>query len=694
MKTLLSILFLALGFAARGAGLADGPNVKKPNIVFIFTDDQRYNTIKALGGDELITPNLDALVASGTTFTHAFNMGGWHGAVCVASRTMLLTGRSLWQTQRVERDLSGLVASGDLWVQQMKKAGYETYLTGKWHVRTDPSKIVDHVVNERPGMPNQTPQGYNRPLSTTDTLWTPWNQQFEGYWLGGRHWSEVLADDATAFLDAAARKSDPFFMYLAFNAPHDPRQSPRRCVEMYPLENIRIPANYRDLYPFKEEIGAGIKLRDEELAPFPRTEFAVKKQIQEYYASITHLDEQVGKIMAALAKTGKLEDTYVIFTSDHGLAVGHHGLMGKQNLYDHSVRVPFIIAGPGVPKGAKRAQQVYLQDVVPTTYQIAGVEKPAGVFFNSLLPLVASGAAPSHNEEIYGAYMQLQRMVRTDRHKLIVYPEAEKLLLFDLQNDPDELRDLSEDHRYRPVLTDLIARLKRQQQQLDDTLRLDRVFELYDALPGKSKGWDNLVAGNSLAKWRSVSTPGMPAEGWAINNGELTVGKGRKGGDIMTRHTYGDFELELEFRLAESANSGVKYLVNKVRNMETDKSAYLGIEYQLIDEANYKEVKIDPAGSMSTGAVYLLYAPKNKTLKPAGHWNQLRIVVKGRKAEHWLNGKKVAEYELHSEDFRGRVKDSKFKDVPDFATADHGHILIQDHGDEASYRNIRIHELK
>src|SRR5690606_1251302 len=112
----------------------------------IFTDDQRFNTIRALGDEQVFTPNLDALVASGTTFTNAFNMGGWHGAICVASRTMLLTGLSLWQAQRVERDLSGLVSSGALWVQQLKTAGYETYLTGKWHVRTDASKIFDHVV--------------------------------------------------------------------------------------------------------------------------------------------------------------------------------------------------------------------------------------------------------------------------------------------------------------------------------------------------------------------------------------------------------------------------------------------------------------------------------------------------------------------------------------------------------------------
>ncbi len=472
MKQILVICSLLVLCHGLKGSPGNGKEPGKPNIVFILTDDQRYNTIHALGGSEVITPNLDALAAGGTTFTHAYNMGGWHGAICVASRTMLLTGRSLWEAQKIEKDLSGLVSGGQLWVQQMKKAGYETYMTGKWHVRTDPSKIIDHVVNERPGMPNQTPEGYNRPQSENDTLWTPWNTKFEGFWKGGRHWSEVLADDAVGFMESAAGKAGPFFMYLAFNAPHDPRQSPKKFVDMYPVEKITVPADYLELYPFREEMGAGTDLRDEQLAPFPRTEYAVKKQIQEYYASITHLDEQIGRILSALARTGKLENTYIIFTSDHGLAVGHHGLMGKQNMYDHSVRVPLIISGPGIPKGQKRSQQVYLQDVAPTACEIAGTGKPAGVFFSSLLPMVKNAKAKSPYDEIYGAYMNLQRMVRTDRYKLIVYPEAKKLMLFDLLKDPDEMHDLAGDRRHRAVLEEMKTRLARRQAMLGDPLDL------------------------------------------------------------------------------------------------------------------------------------------------------------------------------------------------------------------------------
>ena len=327
--------------------------VQKPNIVLIFSDDQRYNTIRALGGKEVITPNLDSLVSAGTTFTRAYNMGGWHGAVCVASRTMLLTGLSIWDARRSEKKLDDIAATSGLWAQHLRKAGYDTYMTGKWHVRADVNAIFDHVAHERAGMPNQTPQGYNRPLSTADTFWQPWDKKYEGFWKDGKHWSEVLADDATGFIQQASRKVDPFFMYLAFNAPHDPRQAPKEFVDMYPLDGITLPENYMEEYPFKEEMGSGTDLRDEQLAPFPRTPHAVKKHIQEYYASITHMDAQIGKIFRALAASGKLQNTIIFFVSDHGLAVGHHGLMGKQSMFDHSVRVPLVVAGPGNSKGGK-----------------------------------------------------------------------------------------------------------------------------------------------------------------------------------------------------------------------------------------------------------------------------------------------------------------------------------------------------
>ena len=446
----------------------------KPNIILIFTDDQRYNTLNALGNEQLITPNLDRLVKGGTTFTHAYNMGAWGGAVCVTSRAMLLTGLSMWKVMKEEKDYSRLINTNSFWPQQMKLAGYETYMAGKWHVNTDVSKVFDHVRNVRPGMPDQTPKGYNRPLSKTDTTWQPWNEEYGGYWKGGKHWSAVLADDAVAYIGEAAKKDSSFFMYLAFNAPHDPRQAPKRWVDKYPVDQLKLPASYLDEYPFKTEMGCGVNLRDEQLAPFPRTQYAVRKNIQEYYASISYMDEQVGRILEALKNSGKMGNTYILFTADHGLAVGHHGLMGKQSMFDHSMRPPLVIAGPGIPKGEKRGQNVYLQDLMATSYELAGIKKQEHVFFNSLLPMVRDKNQPGPYTSIYGAYMTTQRMVRTNRYKLIIYPVASKMLLFDIVNDPEEMHDIFEKPSSKKILKELGIKMREQQKIMNDELDLSR----------------------------------------------------------------------------------------------------------------------------------------------------------------------------------------------------------------------------
>jgi arylsulfatase A-like enzyme len=345
-------------------------NVDKPNILFIFADDQSYSTVHALGNHEIITSNLDKLVNAGTTFTHTYNMGAWHGAVCVASRAMLNTGRFVWRAYGYENHQQDLVDRGEMWGQLMQKAGYETYMTGKWHVKTSADTLFNHVVHVRPGMPGTVPEAYNRPLSAGDSSCTPWNKDFGGYWKGGKHWSEVLGDDAIAFLDSAKNSENPFFMYLAFNAPHDPRQSPKEYVDMYPLENISVPESFAPEYPFKDSIGCVPSLRDEALAPFPRTEYAVKVHRQEYYAIISHMDAQIGRILDALEKSGKADNTYIFFTADHGLAIGNHGLMGKQNMYDHSIRVPLFVIGPDVPKNKKIDVDVYLQYIMASALNL------------------------------------------------------------------------------------------------------------------------------------------------------------------------------------------------------------------------------------------------------------------------------------------------------------------------------------
>jgi hypothetical protein len=209
----------------------------------------------------------------------------------------------------------------------------------------------------------------------------------------------------------------------------------------------------------------------------------------------------------------------------------------------------------------------------------------------------------------------------------------------------------------------------------------------------QTKKWEVLFDGKNVDKWRKAAVDSVPSKGWIIENGTLSVLKGRKGGDIITRETYSSFELEAEFNLTPGSNSGIKYLVNPIENAKSKKFSPMGIEYQIIDDKNYPETAKDPDGLSSTASAYLIYPPKGKKLMPAGQWNKMRIVVKGKHTEHWLNGVKVTEYERGSDDFNQRVALTKFKDYPQYAKSDTGHIMLTDHGDQVYYKNIRIRRL-
>lgn len=442
---------------------------EKPNVLFIFSDDQSHETIRALGHTDIDTPNLDRLVSRGTTFTHAYNMGSYSAAVCVASRAMLISGRTIWHTNVSEKERK----AGRLWPQRMAAAGYETYFTGKWHIEADAAKAFDHSADIRAGMPSATPEGYQRPMPGKPDPWSPSDPKFGGYWKGGKHWSEIVGDNSIGFLEQAAKSEKPFFMYLAFNAPHDPRQSPKEYVERYPLDRIKMPQNFMPEYPQREMIGAGKGLRDEKLAPFPRDDHAIKVNRQEYYAIITHMDAQVGRILDALERSGKADNTYIIFTSDHGLACGHHGLMGKQNMYDHSLRVPFIVNGPGVKAGLKIDAPIHLQDAMATALDLAGAKRE-DVEFQSLRPLLAGEKGGL--DAVYGAYMDLQRAVIHDGWKLILYPKAKVAKLYHLTEDPQEMKDLAADPAMAGRTKALFRKFQDLQKQYNDTLNITKAF--------------------------------------------------------------------------------------------------------------------------------------------------------------------------------------------------------------------------
>ncbi|SHG56769.1 choline-sulfatase [Fodinibius roseus] len=494
MKSILKALIVLCFLGSTSSVGAQQP----PNIVFIFADDLGYHEVGAYGNDEVRTPNIDGLAEQGLQFTRAYNMGSWSPAVCVPSRTMLNTGRYVWEAQKLrKKEYRSWHENQRFWSQRLKQAGYETYFTGKWHVPgLDPHELFDQVMHVRPGMPNQTEAGYDRPHKNKKDEWSPYNRKYEGFWKGGIHWSEVLRNDAVNFIEHASGRESPFFMYLAFNAPHDPRQSPREFVESYNPEELKVPKNFLSEYPYKNPMGAGRVdqgnrphppgtseeeiessqyLRDERLAPFPRTEYAVRVNRQEYYAIISHLDAQIGFILDELEANGKLDNTIIVFTADHGLAVGQHGLMGKQNMYEHSLRVPFIMNGPGIPAGQKNDTPIYLQDVTPTTIELAGGQVPETYQFQSLLPLIRSEDVQLH-PAIYGAYLQHQRAVVEWPYKLILYPDIAEIRLFNLEEDPYEMHDIADLAKSEPIIRRLMQRLANLQNETGDELDLSESY--------------------------------------------------------------------------------------------------------------------------------------------------------------------------------------------------------------------------
>lgn len=449
----------------------------KPNIVFIITDDQAIDTIAAgkmwdAEKSGLITPNLDALYQSGTVFRQAYNMGAWHGAVCVASRSMLLTGRFVWKTEREEKSkFAATIAAGKTWSQRMKQAGYTTYMSGKWHVQADAEKLFDHTAHIRPGMCKTVKASYNRPIEGKVDDWKSSDPKNGGLWEGGKHWSEVLADDAEAFVKQASSEKQPFFMYLAFNAPHDPRQAPQAWLDRYDSANLPTPENYEPIQQHRSIMGlenpnGSSVMRDEKLAPFPRTEHAIQVHRKEYYAMVSHLDAQLGRMLKALETAGVRKNTIVIFTSDHGLAIGRHGLMGKQSLYEHSLRVPFIISGPNIPQGKIIDERIYMQDAVPTALDLAQADN-TGLDYQSLMPLI-SGKKDQHYDAIYAAFApDRQRAVIEDHHKLILYPKGKIALLFDLSADPLEKNPLDSPERKKQLFAKLLSLQKNTADPLD-----------------------------------------------------------------------------------------------------------------------------------------------------------------------------------------------------------------------------------
>lgn len=457
---------------ANSLAVATVKNDAPKNVLFIFADDQRQDTISAWGNPGIDTPNLDRLVRRGVSFTNAHCFGSIHGAVCQPSRAMLHSGRSLYN---ISMDMSNAPLMGEL----LGKAGYQTFGTGKWH--NGRGSFVRSFQKGRTimfgGMSDHTEvpvvdlisQGLQTPLTNQNNNANPKPERFTKVQSASQFSSEAFVDSAIQFLQHDRSKDQPFFCYVALTSPHDPRQPPEDYRKKYYNRLPELPKNFLPQHPFDN---GELVLRDEVLAAWPRDPDTIRQQLAEYYGMIDHMDHQIGRLLSTLKELDLEDSTLIVYAADHGLAVGSHGLLGKQSLYQHSMGTPLIIAGPnitgpGMSQQTERQHLVYLFDLMPTVLEWCGVAIPDNVEGQSVLPIMRD-AGTSSREFLFTAYRESMRAIRDQRWKLIVYPQVGLQQLFDLKEDPQEVNSLAALPDHRAHVDRLWAEMKLAQTQYSD----------------------------------------------------------------------------------------------------------------------------------------------------------------------------------------------------------------------------------
>lgn len=417
----------------------------QPNILLLIADDHRHDAIHAFGDPTVQTPHLDQLAADGVAFRANHIMGGLSGAVCIPTRATLHTGANTFRAvmgREVDdtRNLMTLDPSLPTLGETLRHHGYHTFTTGKWH--NDKASFNRSFADARRVFFGGMCDHDQVPLHDYDPTGA---YPDAARYTGGGFSSELFADAAIDFIRDYDR-NQPFFCYVAFTAPHDPRTPPGDYATMYDPAAIPLPANFMPEHPFDN---GELDIRDEKLAPVPRTPEDTRQQLADYYGMISHMDSQIGRIVTTLRETGQLENTIIVYLADHGLAVGQHGLFGKQNLYDHSIRVPLILRGPGLPMGVTANALTYSYDLYPTLCELAGITPPDHVEGKSLLPLTAGATGRPYVCSVYKALMSSTRM---DDWKLIRYhsgrvgyDDVERIQLFDIVADPAETVDRAQE---------------------------------------------------------------------------------------------------------------------------------------------------------------------------------------------------------------------------------------------------------
>ena len=439
----------------------------KHNILFIVTDDQKYQTIHAIDNPDIITPNLDKLVTSGSYFDNAYIPGGYVGAVCMPSRAMINSGRNLCELwgngEKIPEEHITLAES-------LRNNGYYTYGTGKWHNGTEAftrgfcsgdniffGGMWDHwnvpVCDYDPTGKYDNEIDFVMDFHTSKTPSGVPSRVHCDKFNPGVHSTQMVTNTVVDFINSY-EDSKPFYVYSAYLAPHDPRTMPQKYLDLYDMDKLNLPPNVCDNH-FEYGVSTA---RDEQLGDLPRNEKAIRKELRSYYAMITHLDDEIGRIITALKEKGEYDNTIIVLCGDNGLAVGQHGLMGKQSCYEHSLKIPLLVAGPNIPK--QRVQQnVFLMDIYPTLMDICGFETPDSVTSKSFYKALI-GEEFKGREQMYGLFKDLVRSYRDGDYKIIEFANVtRRTMLFNIKNDPYETCDLSENAEYKEMLVQMREKL-------------------------------------------------------------------------------------------------------------------------------------------------------------------------------------------------------------------------------------------
>ena len=425
----------------------------QPNIVFLFTDDQRFDSFGALGNPDVKTPHMDRLIEGGTLFTQAHIQGSMLAATCLPSRAMIMSGQSLF---RAPMQLD----SGLLLPQAFQRAGYTTFATGKWH------NGVESFLNcfdqaEAVFFGGAARTHTNVPLNYREA------DKMIPYQVPGVHATTLFADAAIAFLKSQEHASAPFFCYVPFTAPHSPHTPPGEYASMYDPKSIRLPLNHPAArYGAARQPQSNTRRR---AARDPRERYAV------YYGMITHLDYHIGRIISALDRYGHRNDTIILLATDHGFSFGSHGENNKANGYEHGSRSTIAFNGPQIPAGKRTAALAYLLDLYPTLCELAKVPVPSGLDGRSLAPVILGRQASVRNT-LFTAFMENQRTIRNERWKLFSRLDQGPTELFDLQNDPHELNNLAGQAAYTALIEQLKAQLDHDRFEAGDSP--DRVQQM------------------------------------------------------------------------------------------------------------------------------------------------------------------------------------------------------------------------